>query len=59
VRHELPPVDLMVMAREQAAGVPGPELLRELAGVWKKLLASRAGTIEPLKRTGDTTTIQS
>lgn len=58
VRHQLPPVDLMVMAREQAAGVPGPELLRELDGVWKKLLVSRTGPSEPLKRTGDTTTIE-
>ncbi|HEV7122337.1 MAG TPA: ribonuclease P protein component [Rhodanobacter sp.] len=57
MRQQLPPVDLMVMAREQAAGVPGHELLRELDGVWKKLLATRAGTSEPLKRADDTTTI--
>jgi ribonuclease P protein component len=42
VRHQLPPVDLMVMAREQAAGVPGAELLREIDGLWKKLLAAQA-----------------
>ncbi|MEO7053017.1 MAG: ribonuclease P protein component [Rhodanobacter sp.] len=58
VRHQLPPVDLMVMAREQAAGVPGAELLRELDGAWKKLLAARASVIEPLKRADDTATIE-
>jgi ribonuclease P protein component len=42
VRHQLPAVDLMVMAREQAAGVPGAELLREIDGLWKKLLAAQA-----------------
>ena len=57
VRHQLPSVDLMVMAREQAAGVPGPELLAEIDGLWKKLLANRPATSEPLKRAGDTTTI--
>jgi ribonuclease P protein component len=57
VRHQLPPVDLMVMAREQAAGVPGPELLSEIDGLWKKLLAARPGTSEPLKLVDDTTTI--
>ncbi len=57
VRHQLPPVDLMVMAREQAAGVPGPQLLAEIDGLWKKLLASRPATSEPLKRADDTTTI--
>lgn len=38
IRHELPAIDLMVMAREQASGVPGPQLLAELDGLWKKLL---------------------
>jgi ribonuclease P protein component len=38
IRHQLPPIDLMVMAREQAAGVPGPELLGEIDQLWKKLL---------------------
>jgi len=57
VRHQLPAVDLMVMAREQAAGVPGPQLLVEIDGLWKKLLANRPGTSEPLKRADDTTTI--
>jgi ribonuclease P protein component len=27
----------MVMAREQASGLPGPELLVELQALWKKL----------------------
>ena len=41
IRHQLPAIDLMVMAREQAAGVPGPQLLDELDGLWKKLLTNR------------------
>lgn len=49
VRSQLPSVDLVVMAREQASGVPGPELLAELETLWRKLL--------PLKRDGDTSTI--
>jgi ribonuclease P protein component len=48
----------MVMAREQAAGVPGPQLLTELDGLWKKLLASQPASSAPLKRAGDTTTIE-
>jgi len=58
VRHQLPAVDLMVMAREQAAGVPGAELLREIDGLWKKLMASGADVAEPLKRADDTSTIE-
>ena len=58
VRHQLPAVDLMVMARELAAGVPGAELLRELDGMWEKLLPARARMIEPLKRADDTATIE-
>ena len=38
IRHQLPAIDLMVMAREQAAGVPGPLLLAELDGLWQKLV---------------------
>ena len=49
VRQQLPPVDVMVMAREQAAGVPGPELLIEIDALWRKLL--------PLKRDDTTGTI--
>ncbi len=41
VRHQLPPVDLMVMARDQAAGVPGSQLLAEMDSLWKKLLVGR------------------
>ncbi|WP_449426982.1 ribonuclease P protein component [Rhodanobacter umsongensis] len=41
IRHQLPAIDLMVMAREQASGVPGPQLLAELDGLWKKLLVDR------------------
>ena len=58
VRHRLPAVDLMVMAREQAAGVPGPELLRDLDGLWEKLMATRADVAGPLKRADDTATIE-
>ena len=58
VRHQLPAVDMMVMAREQAAGVPGPQLLAELAGLWKKLLGRHAATSGPLNPARDTTTIE-
>jgi ribonuclease P protein component len=57
VRHQLPSVDLMVMAREQAANVPGPQLLAEIDVLWKKLIAARSAATEPLKRADDTTTI--
>ncbi|KRA33673.1 ribonuclease P protein component [Rhodanobacter sp. Root627] len=57
VRHQLPSVDLMVMAREQAANVPGPQLLAEIDVLWKKLIAGRSAATEPLKRADDTTTI--
>ena len=40
VRHQLPPIDVMVMAREHAAGLPGPQLLAEIDSLWKKLLAA-------------------
>jgi ribonuclease P protein component len=43
-RLELPPIDLMVMAREQAVGLPGPELLAELQLLWKKLRSVRLDT---------------
>jgi len=49
VRHQLPPVDLLVMAREQAAGLPGPELLAEIDALWRKL--------PPLKRGGGAATM--
>lgn len=58
VRHQLPAVDMMVMAREQAAGVPGPQLLAELDALWKKLQAGHAATSGPLKPAGDTRTIE-
>lgn len=53
IRHQLPPVDFLFMAREQAAGLPGPELLAELELLWKKLLSSRTGlTLKPTDATG-------
>ncbi|MBN8923907.1 MAG: ribonuclease P protein component [Rhodanobacter sp.] len=39
VRDQLPPVDVVVMAREQAAGLPGAELLAEAAALWQRLAA--------------------
>lgn len=39
VRDQLPPVDVVVMAREQAAGLPGAELLAEAAVLWQRLAA--------------------
>ena len=49
VRAQLPPVDLVVMAREQAAGMPGTQLLAEIDALWRKLAplkpADSAGTI--------------
>ena len=57
VRHQLPPIDLMVMAREVASGVPGPQLLAEIDGLWKKLLANRPATPNPLKRADGATTV--
>jgi ribonuclease P protein component len=44
IRHQLPAVDLMVMAREQASGVPGSQLLAEIDLLWKKLMADRRDT---------------
>ena len=58
VRHRLPAVDLMVMAREQAAGVPGPELLGELEALWRKLPPRAIESREPLKRTDGPSTIE-
>ena len=34
---QLPPIDLVVMAREAAAGLPGPELLAEIDALWRRL----------------------
>ena len=51
VRQQLPPVDLMVMAREQALSLPGATLLAELDALWRKL--------PPLKREGDGSTMAS
>ncbi len=58
MRHQLPAIDLMLMAREQAAGVAGAELLRDLDSLWQKLLAAGAQATGPLKRTSATTTIE-
>ncbi len=47
VRLQLPAVDLMVMAREEAAGVDGPLLLAQIDELWKKLLATHAAAPMP------------
>ncbi|CAM5293662.1 ribonuclease P protein component [Rhodanobacter lindaniclasticus] len=47
VRDQLPAIDLMVMAREQAAGVPGAELLSELEALWRKLPGRPPGPVQP------------
>lgn len=39
IRDQLPPVDVVVMAREQAAGLPGAELLIEADALWRRLAA--------------------
>lgn len=39
IRHQLPPVDLVVMARPEAADVPGVQLLLEAAALWRRLAA--------------------
>ena len=49
IQHDLPPIDLMVMARATAVGLPGSELLTELDGLWRRLKPLKseqaAGTI--------------
>ncbi len=47
VRLQLPAIDLMVMAREQAAGVDGTQLLAQIDELWKKLLAAHAECTPP------------
>ena len=41
IRTQLPAVDLLVMARDQANGLPGPELLAEIDFLWNKLLSQK------------------
>jgi len=49
-RHRLPPVDLMVMAREQAAGMEGSQLLPQIDELWEKLSAACARrTVPPVQ----------
>ncbi|MFC5742236.1 ribonuclease P protein component [Dyella tabacisoli] len=49
IQHELPAVDLMVLAREQVVAMSGNQLLTELDALWAKL--------KPLKPTDATGTI--
>src|SRR5690348_6403763 len=46
-RLRLPPIDLVVMARDVAAGVPGNELLVELDALWRRL-----PPLKPIEGTG-------
>lgn len=39
IRGQLPSVDLLVTARDHAAGLPGPELLADIDLLWKKLMS--------------------
>lgn len=50
IRTQLPAIDVMVMAREQAAGVTGSELLAELDGLWQRLLAGAHPSAAPVPR---------
>ena len=47
MRQRLPDVDLMVMAREQAAGVAGPELLADIDALWEKLISRTDVALKP------------
>src|SRR5579871_4278271 len=37
VRLDLPAYDVVIMARDQAVGLPGPELLAEMNALWRRL----------------------
>lgn len=41
IRDQLPPVDVVVMAREQAVSLSGAELLAEADALWRRLAAIR------------------
>ena len=47
VRTQLPDIDVMVMARSQAAGVDGVDLLAQLNELWKKLRVDDAERLPP------------
>jgi ribonuclease P protein component len=50
IRDQLPSVDVVVMAREQAVSLSGTELLAEADALWRRLAAIRpepAAAIEP------------
>lgn len=48
VRHRLPAVDMVVMARTQAAGMDGAQLLAQIDELWDKLLSAEAGRVASL-----------
>jgi ribonuclease P protein component len=37
IRHELPPVDVLVMGRDHAAGLSSAELLADIDALWARL----------------------
>jgi ribonuclease P protein component len=37
-QYEMPPVDIVVSARDRARDAPGPELHASLAALWKKVI---------------------
>jgi ribonuclease P protein component len=49
IRDQLPPIDVMVMARDHAAGVPNAELRADMDALWSRLkplkLDDPAGTM--------------
>ncbi|MBD8881667.1 ribonuclease P protein component [Rhodanobacter sp. 7MK24] len=47
IRDRLPPVDVVVMAREQAVQLSGAELLAEADALWRRLAAIRLEPVEP------------
>jgi len=48
VRHRLPAVDVVVMARAQAAGMEGAQLLAQIDELWGKLLSADTGPTSSL-----------
>ncbi len=46
-RLRLPPVDLMVMARELAVDTAGTELLADIDALWDKLISREASALKP------------
>ncbi|HEX7817717.1 ribonuclease P protein component [Dyella sp.] len=49
IRHELPSIDILIVARDHAVDVPGRELLADMDALWARLkplkLGDSAGTM--------------